>query len=1689
MNLSNILQKFRDMSPSVREQGKLYEKFIRQYLRVVKTYSNLKTVWLWTDFPYRDALQDVGIDLVAQTEEGDFWAIQCKFYSNDATVAKGDIDSFLAASSMKFLDEKGVSHSFVYRQVFTTTDLSANAKETLEKQSVPVGVVTPADMDDSGIDWDKFWDEFDSKTIQGEESDAPSNVLAPLKELRPHQKEALDDVIKGFETADRGQLLMACGTGKTFTSLRISEKFVGCGGFMLYLVPSLSLLAQTLREWSIDSKIRIQPLLVCSDNEIHEQDTRRKKALKEDEVTGSALDLAQPATTDPGVLFSHYRRLVEHEARENSDRMIVVFSTYQSIEVIKKAQKNFNLPEFDLIICDEAHRTTGVSLGGKNRDESAFMQVHSNENIRAKKRLYMTATPRVYRDTVKKTADENDAVLCSMDDKTLYGEVFHCLSFGKAVSSGLLTDYRVIVLSIQEEYARKFISELSLVKNEEDSDLYIDDVSKILGCWRGLCKQSTYYLPNGELSNDFSFDPEPVKRAVAFCATIKNSRDFVTPAFEELTKRWSQTEEMRGLNLVKMKHVDGSFGAAERKERIDWLKAEPEEGTCHILSNVRCLSEGVDVPNLDAVLFLSPRNSEVDVVQALGRVMRKAEGKKYGYIILPVVIPPGKKPEDVLDDNKRYKVVWQVLQSLRAHDDRFNVWINQLKFNEDLPPGESPIILGTPPKGDNPPGTDVVSGNPKGDGDTQIYLDFKDASKAIIAQIVKKCGKRDYLEEWAKDIANIAKNQIDQILEKLKSPTPEQEQAFNAFLAHLQSELNPAVDRDQAIEMLTQHIVTKPVFDALFENYAFVKKNVISKAIQDVLDTFNTQQSPEELKRLEDFNREIRYRVEGIHSTSGKQQVITKLYEQFFTTAFPKLAEKLGIVYTPIEVVDFIIKSVDYLLKKHFKKSLGNRNVEILDPFTGTGTFITRILQAGLIPQTNLTYKYNREIHANEIVLLAYYIAAINIEEAFHGAYSAQRKEGANLPYKVFPGLILTDTFQMEERELPENVERSEYVYNETEGELEEFVNPENSDRILNQRRAKIQVIVGNPPYSIGQKSANDNNQNQQYPRLDKRVKETYATESNVNNKNSLYDSYIKAFRWASDRIGKEGIIGFVTNSGWLDKTSADGLRACFEREFTEIYVFNLRGSIRGRIGDDAKREGQNVFNIMTGVAITILIKDPTYVGPTRIYYHDIGDYLSREQKLAIIKSYGSVDFVPWEEIRPNRHHDWINLRSEEYLEFYPLGDKKGKDDDSLTEKDCEPRNNTTVFEPMYSRGIETGRDSWVYNFSSDSLISNIRKTISYFNAQYDSSSGGRDMDAKHISWSSSLEMVYKRQERLLFDEDSIVTGTYRPYVKMNLYTGKGLIHRPAIKSNLFPTAKHPNLAICLQGSGARRDFTCLIVDTIPCLDMLEKTQCFPLYYYTPVDSSKSAGLVWGTASDYVPIVDGYERHDAITQEFLDTVRKKYGQQDITREDVFYYVYGILHSPEYRQKYGADLKKILARIPLVKDYWNGFYLFSQAGRKLAELHLNYDTPTRLESALKRISSKERGYHPIKCTLREPEQGFLNVIDEGVYQVNKMTFGKDAKGKENKSTIIYNENFRIEDIPLEAYDYIVNGKSAIEWVMERYQVKTDDRSGIVNNPNHWDATNPGYMWDLLQSVITVSLHTVSIVKMLPKVELD
>lgn len=1561
MSFDDLVNQIDKLDAAQRDRGTYFEYLVLAYFKNEPTYKNeFENVWMLSEVPseYGIPKTDIGVDLVAKAYTGELVAIQAKFYRH--AIQKSNIDSFLG--------EIGKSYYSSGIIVSSTDKWGRNAEQALADRSdvIRIGL---SDLRNSCIDWTKF--SFEKPEVV---------AVKAKKEPRYYQKEVISSALNYYQSNDRGQLIMAPGTGKTFTSLKVAEAMAKEANkdqfVVLYLVPSIQLLTQTLRGWNNDSELSISSMAVTSDR------NASRGSVKQDESNFviKASDIGFPATTSAKKVVDNYKELMLLPKKD----LLVVFGTYQSIDVLGKAQKD-GFPEFDLIIADEAHRTTGAKALGE--DASVFTKVHSDLNVKGKKRLYQTATPKLYGVDAKKKAEANSIVVSSMDDEKLYGTVFYRLGFGDAISQDILTDYKLMVLAVDESVVQK---DMQKSLSNPENGLDIDDVGRIIGIWNGMVKRETFA---DKVSG------EPMRRAIAFSRTIADSKR-ISEEFENVVNDYLESEDGYSVNV---RHVDGTMNAIEKNEALDWLASDDvPENSARILSNVRFLTEGIDVPNLDAIVFLSPRKSQIDIVQAVGRIIRKHEEKDYGYIILPIVIPAGETPETILDNNKSYDVVWQVLNALRSVDERFEATINKLELNKSKPKNIQVIGVGSAP--DDPNFNEGAENIPSKPYQTSLELEWEAVEGAIYGKIVQKVGDRRYLEDWSKDVSDIARRHI-QGIKIILEQNSNSRLAFDKFLHSLQHNINESINKDQAVEMLAQHLITLPIFDALFGEYGFVKNNPVSFAMEKIVDELTQYGFEKEQKELQPFYESVRLRASGIDNAQAKQKIIITLYDKFFSTGFKSTTERLGIVFTPVEVVDFIIKSVDVVLRERFGKTLASENVHILDPFTGTGTFITRtlnhlkyLMDNGEISYEDLVRKYTQELHANEIILLSYYIAAINIEAVFD-------EINGDEPYTPFEGIVLTDTFES----------------TEAEDTLDDSFFGINNKRLKRQQEKPITVIIGNPPYSAKQDNEDDNTGRISYPNLDQSLKTKWIDTSSATNKNGLLDSYIRALRWSADRLKSDGVIAFITNSSFIDGVAMDGMRKSLEEEFDYIYIIDLKGQIRRKDREQVKVEGGNIFDIMTGVTITILVKDSKVnSSKAEIKYFNIGDNLSKKQKIDKLIEIKSISKIrDFKTIIPNSKFDWLNQRNSNFDSLITLGDKKS--DKGLFIE--------------YTGGIKTGRDAWTTNFSYNKVLSSMKISIDYYNDNL----GLTEIYGKptnKISWTRSLKQRFEKKQKLTFNIDRMYTGMYRPFTKKNFYYDPNWTDQQYKMSKVFPNNSTSNILISLSNKTEGKEFTCLVVNCLPDVNLFAGgSQNLPKFLY-----------------------DNLGSYSSIRESILGSL------DNLSESDVQSYIYGIFHSKEYKTKYHTDLSKGFPKLPNINNKEN----FIRIGKKLIDLHLNYEDVAAYDGVDIKYSSNPS------------------------YKVSKMKFAKthDENGKSinDKSTIIFNNDITISNIPDKAYEYMVNGRSAIEWIMDQYQIKTDKKSGITDNPNDY-SSDEKYIFNLLLSIINVSVQTVDLINSLPKFEVD
>ncbi|MGL2513663.1 type ISP restriction/modification enzyme [Helicobacter pylori] len=1547
--------------PNLRHKGSLFEKISKQFLQEHDSANEYESIDLWYDWKLRGKERDKGIDIVITTSNEEYIAVQCKFHQN--SISYNDISPFLTqllsgVGEVRF--KKGI--------IISTSNLTSEAIKAIEQiRSTGMGIdideITEEDFIYSRIDWEKF---DPTKT----EDELP---LCDKKRPRPHQTEAIEKTKEYFSDPKnaRGKLIMACGTGKTYTSLKIMEALDP--KITLFLVPSIALLSQTFREYAQEKSEPFYASIVCSDDKTGQSKKNKSKNEDNDDIKFSELPI-KPSTRLEDILSVY-------EKTQKENKRFIIFSTYQSALRIKEAQEA-GLNEIDLIICDEAHRTVGAMYSTNERDDkNAFTLCHSDENIKATKRLYMTATPKVYSESSKAKAKEKDNVIYSMDDADIFGEEIYTLNFERAIALDLLTDYKVIILAVRSENlsgvtnsVNKKISQLEAKGTKLDKKLINNEfVCKIVGTHKGLAKQDVIALDDeNKEDNDLrnKADTFVSQRAISFCKSIQTSKN-IKDSFETIMECYDEELKKKSFkNLqIRIDHVDGTMNCKERLDKLENLN-QFEPNTCKVLSNARCLSEGVDVPTLDSVIFFDGKSAMVDIIQAVGRVMRKAKNKKRGYIILPIALRESEiKNLDEAVKNTNFQNIWKVLKALRSHDSSL---VDEAIFKEKIK------IFGSDdasnPDDEEELEKDKTEQSPNDPKEAQKTLFdailLQDLANAVYNVMPTKLGDRNYWENFAKKTGNIAKT-LNERLKELFGKNPE---IFDNFLTSLRGNIHQNIKEEEALDMIISHIITKPIFDAIFGDNI---QNPIAKALDKMVQKLSNLGLEGETKDLKNLYESVKTEAARAKSQKSQQELIKNLYNTFFKEAFRKQSEKLGIVYTPISKENDLIS--DEALKE----------------------------------------KFQNHLFAFDIVLLSYYIALINITQA------AQNRDSS---LKNFKNIALTDSLDYLEEKNDKGV-------------FPLFADlKENQEIKTTMEKQNIRVIIGNPPYSAGAKSENDNNQNLKHPKLERWVYETYGKNSTAKVGAITRDTLIHSIRMASDLLKDKGVLGFVVNGSFIDSKSADGFRKCVVQDFSHLYALNLRGNQRTS-GEVSRKEGGKIFDSgsRATVAIIFFVKDKDAPNHT-IFYYEVEDYLKREAKLNLLASFENLDLVPFKEITPNDKGDWINQRNDDFEKLIPL------------KRDPKLKILNTIFD-LNSNGVKTNRDPWVYNFSPNALKQSVQNCIETYNAdlkrfnerfreafkQRTAKDKGikpadhykhlndREIttDKTKIAWTVGLKNKLINNENLPESSmERVRLALYRPFNKQWLYWDKTWNDGQYQLPKIFPDKSARNVVIN-TGVGNGKDFSALVSDFISDLSLISPNQAYPLYYYDDLGN----------------------RYNAISGYALNLFRRHYQDNAINEEEIFYYIYAIFHHKGYLEKYKNSLAKEAPRIALSED----FKELSMLGKELAELHLNYESGEMHDS--------------VKHNLLE------NAEVEGYYDVVKMTKKGDR--------IIYNHHITITQIPKKAFDYVVNGKSAIDWVIERYSITTDKDSLIENNPNHYAGGQ--YIFELLCRVIKLSEKSVDLIE--------
>jgi len=1582
---------------SPQEAGRLFERLVRKILKELHPIWSQEFVDVvpWSEHATREGLRatDIGVDLVGYGKDGKVYAIQVKLW--DKPLSWKDLGSFVGVV-------KHPEYGFDHGLVVAPRGVTQEAERQL--QGLPITILSE----------EALLEDLDLESLA---PDRPEEARRRGKKaLRKYQQEALGEVAKAFleKGLPRGKLIMPPGTGKTLVALKIAEKVAGPGGRVLFLAPSIALLDQSLRAWAAEASLPLRLFAVVSDTGVGKT--------SEDDLSALSL-LSIPPTTEPEELASEAKT-------ESQEALTVVFSTYQSVEVLERAQKEHGLPPFDLMILDEAHRTATVRAG----EESPFTKVHHDHYVKARHRLYMTATPRIWEvegngeggqgkkagkkkdpqkeaslplldlsasPTEDSTAPEGvELLVYSMDNEEVYGPTLYEYTFTRAVKEGHLSDYKVIVFSVAEEAQKDLASYL-----QGPEALKVEEALKALGLWKVL---------QGEVRDE---EGNPMRgldlrRVIAFHGRVAESK-----RMEEEFAKVALAAQQAGLlpeelRRVEVRHIDGQMSAYDRKRLLDWLRESVPEGEVRLLTNAKVLTEGIDVPALDAVAFMRPRDSVVDVVQAVGRAMRKAPGKEYGYVVLPVVVR-GQDEEREIEESG-YRAVWQVLSALRSVDKSFEARMRA-------------ALVRLSGKGEGGEGGEAREGVAViGEGSASpVVMDVlledpnlrQKVTRGLAGKLVKRLALgRKYLENWAQDVARVARV-LEQQVRAMAERDLKVKEKLGKLLAALRAFTNESVTEDEAILMLVQHALTKPIFDALFGELLKEREDPVSRALDELFQEFRGFLDREG-EALKDFYEEMRLKALGLTDEAERADFLRRLYSNFFARAFPQVADQVGIAYTPVELVDFLVRSADELARKHFGRGLDGEKVFILEPFAGTGTFVTRILHQ--VDERGgaeaVKGKLERgEIWANEILLLPYYVLRANVEN------TALALTGEYVPFK---GALLADSFRL-----------AELWYSKGEFGLIPLFPEEYGEALNEQLKAPIQVVLSNPPWRARVEKEGEGKKNPVYRKVRERVEATYVrrakelpiggTKPKGENLNSLYDQYIQALRVASDRIGEEGIVAFVTNNGWLENVVTRGLRASLAEEFAEVYVYDLRGDAREK-GEAWKKEGGKVFGQASraGVCLLLLVKRKDHKGIGKVHLYRVGDGLSREAKLALVKGHGSVSGVPWQEVP---YEDWVGRLTPGFSGMLPLDE---------------------VFE-VRSLGVATHRDAYAFNPSRAELERHMRRLISTYNEHVRRKKGGKleklEDDVSLIKWDRELIRYLESMREASFEESGqVYEALYRPFVPMYLYLSRTFNSMVYQLPRIWPAPEAENLAIAVTGKGSNA-FSAVATRRVVDVNFFTPTQLYPLYHYP----------------ENGPLGGHSERKLNLKEEFLRKLGEVLGRP-VSPEEAFAYIYAVVSHPLYAERFAKDLKMDLPRVPLPQDP-ELFAELAEGGLELIRLHTDYETLPP--------------WSPVPLRVEEEKEAPEDPYER--YRVERMKLDKE------RGILLYNDWVRVEGIPEKAFRWRPGGYSPLEWMVRFWKVEEKVPKGkgeaIVWDPNLFlkEKGEPRYLLDLIGRAVQVAVRTVGI----------
>lgn len=1532
-----------------KQKGDLFEMYCLSYFQ--KVYKDqIHQISLWDDWKYNQGEKDNGIDIVLETNEGEFWSIQCKYHSDETgQETLSNVSTFFAASNVKYGDK-------IFSKLILCT----------------VSISCSKSLQDIAGNFNKDVSILTHNHFSGYGFDTSSNqIIVKTQNLRSYQKEALENIQKAFveEKETKGILVMACGTGKTFTSLKLVESLDV--KFVLFLVPTIALIEQVAKEYNQQASKEQFNLIVCSDATVKTRDKTIKRDEDQDTIDMSIKELkmltGRVATTNTDDILKWFK---ESKESENIDKICITFSTYHSLDRIKEAyDKEPSLPIFDLVLCDEAHNTVTnkQTFWGKILDESYIKRKHC---------LYMTATPKMFTDIdIKSKKDDSNIVVSSMNDENDYGKCLYEYSFNRAIKDNVLCDVRVGILQvdindddltrIKEDY---FIENINALVRESKND----KSNGVLNSIRRFLESDTFL----DISNK-EYPKDKIDKIINFTKTIENSKTFV--------KFLNQDKHF------KAEHVDGKIKGRKRQEHLDWLGSEKDNTKIKILSNARCLSEGIDIPDVNGIFFSQPKSSQSDLIQAIGRCLRKpSEDKKYGYVIVPFMVPKDKNVQEALNDSKYDKLLESIqklygrlLLSLKSMGVDIESMIISKMYEKQTSEEKEQI----PEKIEN--------------FDTQLLL------QNVEVHIIK-FSEKDYLDDWS--------NKLNKILPKVETFYDTHQQNHKDSIEHVKmlfTEFTKDRVSDEDIkEIVIQHLVLSNILELVLNEKNFFQNNTISKEINHL-----TNQIFDKQKR-EDFEKEILQELNNIDKILGdkdekKKDFLKNLFEQFYKSYSSK--GKRDIVYTPDTIVQYMIKGTDFLIGKYFDTSYLDKSLHVLDPFSGTGTFLTEVLEfvykkykesypenynkkenKDKALKTILSF-YQNNLHFNEHNLMAYYMSHLFLQRFLFREFE-KREEFVQGVYCDTLEQLSHDHNQYEhQKDLGFDLDTDSNV---SKSDLNKH---DNIKKLETQNKIEMTVIISNPPYTA-QQQQDTGNPNKSYKELTEKQYKSYGKGS------SLKALFVKSIFWASERIGEQGIISYIVPRPFLEGNSYIGMRKGLQKSFDSIYIL-----------DGTSEKGKSFFkDNRTQQCILFLVKVNTSkdTRQAKIYYKDLLDKKESKDKLNFVKitSFEDTGFVKLEV--DYKRGLWFYTETTDFEQHMSLSTKK-----------CTYfKTSNPIFEVNYPQ-LVSSRDYWVYDKDKDVLKKKVQFFLRLFNDSIETNN-----KHKELPWNGDLRKEFEKGKRIEFDESKIHTCLYYPFSKQYIYLEKNLFHHFPKAYNLF---------------GSKLDQENIII-------LFEVKNQYSISY------NKLNSVFFQGSNIPLYVYKDDKQTSNISKEALETFQKHY-KTEIAPEDIFYYVYAVLQSSEYRRKYKNEISNLKAqpRIPLYRN----FNELSRLGKKLSDVNVHFEKqPKNKEMTLKYTQKQVTKKEQIKVGIKEKE--YVIILD---------TFTKFSNIPKNAFLDKHQIFYRIAQTQM-GFMLKYAKKDVGKTTLQNSKLWRDSKHTKQHDLDKWNNTTRPYLIEMIPRIVTCAIET-------------